>query len=273
MTTPWPVYLIAASQIIVLYGLAAPTSLRLVRRAYAQRNPAWLAMQPEIMARLQRRSLPLALFYGLATLWLAGLAYAIATGRIDDLLTAVLLLPALAWVVCEAAVGALDYRRIGRKIPLAARRHTTLQRRALRDFAPPAAIVPGCGLLIGIVAVYGSAYSQELIDDRLFGVRLASLLLGTGLWIGTLRYCVRRKRNVVDDTLGPAYRQAEVIGTIACLYLYAGLALLTALQDVYGWYLLDSVTLLAGGSVLIQAALLLWMAHIGARRPEPPATL
>lgn len=270
MTTPWPVYLIAASQIIVLYGLAAPASLRLLRRAYAQRNPEWLATQPALQVRLQRQALPLALFYGIAALWLGGLVYATTTGQIDQLLPMALLLPALGWVACEAAVGALDYRRIGSQIPLAPRRHTTLQRRTLSDFAPPASLVPGYGLLVAIAAIYSTGYGHELIDGRLFGVRLASLLVGTGLWISTLRYCVRRKRNVVDDTLGPAYRRAEVIATIVCLYVYASLALLTALQDVYQLYLLDSVTALTCGSVLLQAAMLLWIARVSGDRPEPP---
>ena len=268
MTTMWPVYIIVCSQIVVLYGLAAPTSVRLLRSSYQQRNPAWLAGQPELAARLGNTRAPVALCYGLATLWLLLLADMMATQGLDDKLNYALLLPAVCWIAVEAVIGAIDYRRVGRLIPPPARRRATLERRALGDFVHPVWLLPGLALLLGVAATYTTGYAHELIDGSVFGWRLVSLAVGAALWISTLRYCVGRKRNVVDDTLGPGYRQAEVIGTIACLYVFAGLALLKALDDVYAVEWLSSVTTLACGSVLLQVALLAWIARVGKPAPE-----
>jgi hypothetical protein len=272
MTSLWTLYAVIFSQVVVLFGVAAPATFRLLQRSYLNKNAAWLGDHPEFVARYGQVRYPARLSYLLGALWLLFLALVIAGGQMAEHLTAALLAPAFCWMALEATVAAIEYRRVALKIPLPAVRRATLEPRGLRDFASPAWIFPGYALLAGIMATYTVGYSHELVDGAVFAWRMASMVVGTGLWIVTLRYCVRRKRQLVDDTFGPGYRRLEVRGTIGCLYIFAGFALLRGLQELFGIYLLTDLTFLTLGSILLQTVLLSWVARLNASTTPPVST-
>ncbi len=255
------IYAVMLSQIAVLYWLAAPATIRLLYQSYLNKNPQWVAANPGFVdhAAQQRRAIALSRLLG--ALWLANLAYGVSGARSEQWLSLSLLLPMFVWLALELAVAGIAYRRVCQLIPLPAKRRATLERRTLAEFVHMGWILPGYVLLLAIGAGYLAAYLTERIDLTLMGWRLASLVAGTLIWTGALHYCIRRKKQPVDDALGPAYRRSEVLGTIPCLYLFALVLAVRALQDLFGVALVADVSLFAGASIVLQAAVLIGLTH------------
>lgn len=253
------VYAVMASQVVVLYWLAAPATFRLIYRSCLQRNPAWLEAHPEFAQRYRQANYPFALSFLLGLGWLIALGGGIANGSLERAEPRTLLWPALLWLLFELAVAAIEYARIGKHIPLPDRRRAVLGRRSVGDFINPAWIWPGCAMLLAIGLVYLWAYWSGRLDTDVLVWRLASLLLGAAIWSAALRYSVRRKKQALDDALGPPYRRAEVRTVVACLYLYVLVLAYHTLQDVFAMYLDGNLLFYTVLSLILQSLALIWM--------------
>jgi hypothetical protein len=96
--------------------------------------------------------------------------------------------------------------------------------------------------------------------------RLFSLAAGSLIWVLALRHTIHRKKQAVDEALGPGYRKSEVFGTVACLYLFILAAAFRALQELLGVYLLADVAFFTGASLLLQVAVLFWISRKSVRK-------
>lgn len=257
---------VLASQIVVLYGFAAPAALRGLYAAWLARNPEWLLAHPDFAAS-HGPGRAVALSWLLGAGWLAMLLRGVlgdvpaaqdwTGGR--DWRIALLIASMLAWVALEWLVTAVELRRIVARIPPPARRRAALVPRTLAAFASPWSIVPGLLMLAALIAAYLRGWYADAVDTPVLAWRLASLASGVLIWALVLRHSVRRRREAGDELLGDWYRRAEVRGCIACLYLFALAAGWRALQDLSGIYLPGEVDFFSWASVLLQAVLLLWL--------------
>jgi hypothetical protein len=119
--------------------------------------------------------------------------------------------------------------------------------------------------MAAISGSYLTALADGSIAKSLFWWRIASMIVGSLILSASLRYSVQRKRQAVDDVLGPTYRRFEVLGTIACVYLFVLAIGLLAVQDVLGIYLLTNIAFLGSASVLLQIVVLLWVSRKSVR--------
>jgi hypothetical protein len=254
---------VLASQIVVLYALAAPAALRTLYGAARARNPDWLNTHPEVSGRLDpRRAVALSLAAGAA--WLAALGLLSAGADVGDLTggrdwrIALLIASMLGWIALEWLAAALLQRRVLAHIPSPARRRASLTPRTLGGFAHPFVIAPALLMLILLAALYLRAWTHEEVATPVLAWRLLSLCGGAALWALVLRHCVRRKAQT-DAWADDWQRRAEVRGCIACLYWFALAAGWRALQDLSGIYLPGELDFFSWASVLLQALLLLWL--------------
>lgn len=257
------------SQIAVLYWLAAPTALRLMYRSYLDTNRAWVLANPAFGARVKPAyaiGLSIAIGLGAMIVLNAQLRAGVSASR----QVWALILPMLLWVLFELGIAAVEYQRICKAIPLPDKRRAAFERRSLRGFVHPGAIAPGVLLLIVLCMAYVVAYCHDLIDADLLAWRLASIAIGSAIWFAALRHCVHRKPQPADEALGPLYRRAEVLGTIACLYLFVIAAGFRALQELCDSYLMADVAFFTGASIVLQLVLLCWIGRVSRRSKDQP---
>lgn len=257
---------VLTSQIVVLYGLAAPAALRGMYRAWLARNPEWLRAHPEFAASHgPRRAVVLSLLLGAG--WLALLSYDLlgdaARGQDPtggrDWRIALLIASMLAWVALEWLVAAVEVRRIVARIPPPARRRASLAPRTLAAYARPWSVVPGLLLLLVLAALYLRAWSGDSLAAPVLAWRLICLVGGAALWGLVLRHSVHRRREAGNELPDDWVRRAEVRGCIACLYLFVLAAGWRALQDLSGIYVPGELDFFSWASLLLQAVLLGWL--------------
>jgi len=252
------------SEIAVLYWLVAPATLRLMYRSYLNKNRAWVAANPAFVASRVKPAYATGLSLAIGLGWMVVLSFGLHAGAGQSWQWHVwgLMLPMLVWLALELAVAGIEYRRICRAIPLPDKRRAAFERRSLRAFAHPAAITPGIVLLIALCMAYVVAYCHGLVEAGLLAWRLFSIVLGSAIWFAALRHCVHRKPQPADEALGPLYRRSEVLGTIACLYLFVVAAGFRALQELCDIYLMADVAFFTGASVVLQLVLLFWLSRV-----------
>ncbi|MES3021866.1 MAG: hypothetical protein V4857_09820 [Pseudomonadota bacterium] len=218
LATKIMIHVIAASQIAMLYWLTAARMMRLVDGTFFYKNPAWLAAHPEFKQRHATPKSALWTLYALGMAWFALLAYSAArTGR-SDLLIILSCAPTLAWagyMLCYAAIG---HYRVYRKIPLPEKRSVQFERRSLRDFVHPAWTTSCLALYAAAILAYLAGHHLGLIPTQVLVGRMLGIAIILVVGTATLLYCVRRKKQPIDDAWGPAYRQLEVRGNVGMLY-------------------------------------------------------
>ena len=129
-----------------------------------------------------------------------------------------LLVPTFAWLILVLGYTCVAYHRVCKKIPLPTKRSANFERRALRDFVPPFWTIL-CYLLYAVaIGVYIVAIRTELIPMQVFVGRMIGFVIILVTGTSTLLYCLRRKKQAIDDAWGPFYRKMEVTGNIILLY-------------------------------------------------------
>jgi hypothetical protein len=254
--------IVTFSQIAVLYWLVTPTTLRLMYRSYLNKNRAWVEANPAFAAGRVRPAYAIGLSLAIGLGWMIFLARGMRDSESASWQVWALMLPMLAWLALELAVAAVEYRRICQPIPLPDRRRAALERRSLRLHAHPAAIVPGFLMLVLLCMAYVVAYCHDLIEADLLAWRLLGIAIGCAIWCAALHHCVHRKPQPADEALGPLYRRAEVLGTIACLYLFVVAAGFRALQELCAVYLMADVGFFTAASIVLQVVLLFWTGRV-----------
>lgn len=193
--------------------------------------------------------------------WLAVLLQTIVSGGSEVRLIALLVGPIFPWMALCFGYAGIEYYRVCKKIPLPARRSTSLERRTLKDFMNPFWAHLGYGLIAMVAGIYAAALLRGLIATELFAARMTGLTIALVLQVLTLAYCIRRKKQPVDEELGPGYRRLEVIGNIPLLYLVVFIGGFRILQDLFGISLFSDITFFLFTSVLVQVTGILCATH------------
>lgn len=257
----WLVYAVAFSQILILYGVATASNARLVYHLYLSKNRQWVNENPAFRQRYAAPRFAIWLSYAMGLAWLAVLLQTMAGGGPEGRLIALLVGPIFSWMALCFGYAGIEYHRVCKKIPLPARRSTSLERRTLRDFMNPFWAYLGYGLIALVAAVYVTALLRGIIAMELFAARMTGLTIAVVLQVLTLAYCIRRKKQPVDEELGPGYRRLEVIGNIPLLYLVVFIGGFRILQDLFGISLFSDITFFLFTSVLVQVTGILCATH------------
>lgn len=256
----WLIYSVAISAIVVLYWISAAGSIRLIDSSFLNKNPQWLADNPAFKARYMDSRYATRGFYFAGMAWLAVLGYLSAASSIEAVVVASVAATFL-WVAMLFGHACLEYHRTWKKIPLPAKRQVTLERRALRDFVPPAWTYACYSLYALGVGIYVAAMVRGLISIPVFVGRMAGLAIVLVVGTLTLLYCVRRKRQPIDDAW-PAYRKMEVRGNVVVLYACLLVLVWRILQDLFSISLFDDLAFFTTVSALIQLS---WPAFLRSR--------
>jgi hypothetical protein len=210
----------AAFSIAIWSGLPA-WSARIALPAVAGRNPEWAAQHPAAARQLAPGrwfrwscwlwgaasiAAVLALATGPGPAWPASLDRAPRWEVLKDL-TSLLL---IAGVLPVAGGALLFARRLRATVPLAERRHASLERRSIDDHVPRAVQV-GVYALIGLhlaswiaLGLSGRYASSAFWGGLLFQFAIS----GIGAWL--VPRTVQRRPGMSDRLFGPRYRRLEV---------------------------------------------------------------
>ncbi len=255
-------YLVACSQVVILYFLSAPIYFRLIRHSFLSKNPEWLDSNPAFARRQAAAGSSVWLARGAGAACLLYFVWRLTAGPGTDQGPdaeagwLVLYAPMLGWIALEGVYGALAYYRIYRRIPLPARRRASLERRALGDLVNPYCLYPACFLLAVLAGNYLAAWQRAAIDGSLLLARLAGMALCAAAWYSSLQYYLRRKPRPLDHHLGPSYRRLEIIETVLCLYLIGAGYAYQAAHEIWGFDLLSPGALLIAASIALQLLVL-----------------
>ena len=220
-----------ATLIVALWGWLPAWSSRLSILVIADRNPAWLADQPESERRLieSRWFQWSCLLWGSASLlallvyqvdaWPRQLAFLRATPRWQALkeLNSTLLIAGLVYVT---ACAGLFFRWLDANVPLSSRRQATLERRSLHDCVPPPlqyAVFAVIVLHLAIWAVVG--VTGRHAAAAAFWGGMAFQFVISGVFLLLVLTAVRRPPGAVDRIFGAGYRRTEVRAAFAAQLL------------------------------------------------------
>ena len=252
----WFLAPVVLSQTVVLYWIGAPAAMRQLYLGFFARNPEWSG-QDGRMARLHR-----AQKQAIGMVRLAGVAWLLYVGRLlalgadpGDLIPAALA-SMLCWLALDIAIGAIEQQRIGRSIPLPARRTATFAPRTVGAFIHRAWIVFGLLATAGVCGAYLLAHHEGLVDDERLLARLTVVVLGSAAWCAALWYAVHRKKHAIDVAYGPGHRHFDIHGTVGTLYVFAAAAGFFVVRDLTGLYLLSDALFIALASLILQGFVL-----------------
>jgi hypothetical protein len=251
----WIVGMVGFSQIAVLYLLALPYGVRMTYHVYLGKNRQWVQDNAAFREHYPEPKYTVWFSYVVG----AGLfAYFLYRLSIDsdaswqvDLLT-LSVLPFSAIYICHAIV---ECFRVRAKIPLATKRSVVLERRSLDSMVGPRWVYGGYLLLAIAIAAHCFAFYDGRVEARVFAKHIVGAVGITSLMTIGLIYCIRRKKQSIDEMWGPSYRRSEVIFIIALLYLFAFGSLIVALQYVFVVQWLSRIDAAVAVSVIIQAGM------------------
>jgi len=262
----WLIYAVAFSQIVVLYWLAAPASFRLVYHAMLNKNREWVDANPAFRQRYATPKYSIWICYVTGFGWLGALIYVFFFSGSDSGMTASLSVPILPLMLIQFGYMGIEYYRVYKKIPLPVKRSTSLERRALKDFLNPSWVYI-CYVFFCLVAgMYISGLVRGVIEKNLFIARMVGMSIAVAIGTFSMLYALRRKKQPVDDALGPLARKFEVFGTVAVLYICVFVGLFRTLQDFFSVYLFTDLAFFFSMSVLIQAVSLFCLMHASTRK-------
>lgn len=206
----WIIFVLALSQIVVLYGISARTCLHAINKIFLDKNPVWVHENPDFYARFSKPKFAVFFLYFVGAAWLLGLSTIMSELDTISLFTYTVM-PNFVWQLVLMVYLGVAYFRIAKKIPLAAKRSANLARRNLRDYVHPIWTILCAACYLIVFVAYATALSLKQIQLDVFFYRVAYVILVLLLTVGFLRYSLRRKKNFLDDAFGPTYRRWEVI--------------------------------------------------------------
>jgi hypothetical protein len=249
---------LALSQVIVVYWLFPAMFLRALPALSFRKNPAWVADHPAFEAASVTPAWATGLFYAAGAAWLLVLADAVpAIGKLD--LRSASLLPTCIWFAMFAGFMMFDHWRVGRRIPLPARRSASLTRRTVRSYLHPAWVwVCQMGYL-SVIGVYALGLYLDVFDTDTGIRRMIGTAATLALTAPVLAWGTCRQPKEQDNLWGPASRKVEVLFMVAVQY--AGLLLLgyTLMGDVFPALTLDNTVVLGAINLLTQVFLVVLM--------------
>jgi hypothetical protein len=262
--TDWAIYLVAISQIIVLYWLSTASNIRFINNTLLSKNPQWVAEHPAIKQRYAAQKLQAMAFYIVGVAALAGLGYLALTASINAAI-GVSVGSLFLWLAMLIAYAYNEYQHTWKAIPAPAKRSASLERRALRDFVPPVLTYACYGLYAVGIAIYLTAMLRDLVPVHVFVGRMIGVAVVLVVGSMTLLYCVWRKKQPIDDEW-PNYRKLEVRGNVALLYCLFPILIWRMLEDLFSISLFNDATLFAAMSALMQILLLVFLRNPAVQR-------
>lgn len=257
-------YLVAIIQIVMLYWLTANKTLRLIDDTFFSKNRAWIEQNPAFKKAHRESELASLSFYALGLGWLMLFVPPAVSGMVIPAYLTIA--PTLAWVALILAYAAVASQRIGRNIPLPARRSALFERRSLRDFVNPLWSTTCFVLFAAAAAFYAVGYGRGLIATDVFVGRMAGFAIMVPTGIATLLYCLRRKHQPIDDAWGPSYRRMEVRGNIAVLYLCLLVVAWCLLQDFFAVPPFSRVAFFSAINLMMQVAWLRFFSNAAVKQ-------
>jgi hypothetical protein len=251
------IYLVAIIQIVMLYWLTANKTLRLIDDTFFSKNRTWVEQNPAFKTQHRESKMATLSLYVAGSAWLVLVVHAGASGAAIP--AYLMFAPTLAWSVLMLIYAGVANQRIGRKIPLPAKRSVLFERRSLRDFARPAWTTTCFVLYAVAIAAYAVGYGRGLIATEVFVGRMVGIAIMLPTGIATLLYCVRRKQQPIDEAWGPSYRRMEVRGNIVLLYLCLVLLAWCMLQDFFAAPPINKEAFFSVVSLMMQVA---WLRFI-----------
>lgn len=262
---------LAISQVIVVYWLFPALFLRALPGLSFRKNPAWVADHPDFQTASATPVWATGLFYLAGAAWLLVLTGAVpAIGGLG--LRSASLLPTCTWLAMFACFMMFDHWRVGRRIPLPARRSASLARRSLRSYLHPAWVWTCQAGYLAVIGTYAAGLYLGVFDADTSIRRMIGACATLALTAPVLAWGVCRKPREQDNLWGPASRKVEILFMVAVQY--AGLLVLvcTLMGDLFPAMTLDNAAVLGAVNLLTQAFLVILMLrarHSGARHLRP----
>ena len=213
------VYVLLLACIWIIYPA---TSRRLAIPMAADRNPEWVAANPELVRRMVQAPWPLRLSYALGAASIAVLAsvqvglWTPPTMHDGSVLPRWIFLWDLsmaslfASIVIGGSIGIVRLIRLRRRMPVAPRRHASLARRSLDDFVPRWIQFTTYALVVANLIAWVVVALLGLHSSPVFWPRVVIVFALSGLFfLGTVGTIVRRP-NAMDRIFGPGNRRGEV---------------------------------------------------------------
>lgn len=265
----WIDFFVFATQAVILWVAMPRHSARFVRPMLFDRNPAWAAAHPDIVASLERGDW----WFKSVQAWGIFSVLVLLTFRLglqpDFLSPETMRTP--SWEVLMTTSNVLmafgfllfglgmvrGYRWLKRNVPLAATRQATLTPRSTDDFVPRWVQYLAYALLVANVLVRPAVelfYPGRL--ENVWGASAVALFMAVLMFVVAVIGVVRPP-NHFDRAMGPAYRRLEVHVYFAIMFGVAIAGLLYTWLELNGVDVRRYTALVTGACV--SAALVAFM--------------
>jgi hypothetical protein len=273
--TDWIDFAVYATFLVAIFFVQPAMQRRLIVPLLFDRNPEWAAAHPEIVrhiAGIRWRlwvcyamgaiSLGVVLTYQLG-LWSAPPSRA---GTVPPKWMILWLLSMAAMttaLIVTGAIGLQGWIALKRLVPIAPRRHATLERRSLDDYVPRGVQLAGYAIVIVNLIAWTAAGIAGAHSSPIFWERVTIMYALSALFFFFTHVMVARRANVMDRLIGPAYRRWEVRWVFSTQFVTPLVGAVRLYEEVTGTELLDlsrALQLLLAGYItwfLIRSAMLI----------------
>ena len=207
--TEWIDFTVYAVLAFGLWFVLPATNKHFIVPVVADRNPDWLAANGMAVMTDNRRFLWSS--YVVGALSLAALVWAMLGARpqrwmlLRDINTA----SAIAALVYYVSCALLFERWLRREVPLATRRHATLERRSADDLVPRGFRTAIYAIVLLHLAVWVAIGVSGRYSTPAFWGTLGFQFAVSGVLFLIARMIVMRRPGAVDRIFGPGYRRSE----------------------------------------------------------------
>ena len=284
--TDWIDFAVYAAFLVTIWIIYPWADHRLLVPRLEDRNPRWVAENPEAVHRIERHGrwrLWLSYLLGCASLGL--LLYLKLEGHAPGGMTTVYGTPLTMWMllwtlsinsmlvgmVLMGGIGIIGWIRLTRMIPVASRRYATLETRSLDDVIPRGVRYAVYALVLVNLLVWTYFGLTGQYTTPRFWARYGILIGLTAAFAAFTRYAVNRRPNAMDRILGPGNRRAEVRFNFACHLLVPIIGAVRLYEEVTGTELVNINRAMFLALALIIIFGLLRTIHLtpAPRRPAP----
>lgn len=250
--TDWIDFFVYAAFLFALWFVQPVAQRRLAIPFLKDRNPDWVAANPDAVRAIERSRW---------RIWLGWALGALSIGALAAFQTRLWQVPApppgapplMRWmvlwnlamasmlvaIVIGGAIGLYGRFQIRRHVPHGPRRTASLERRSLDDYVPRTFQYVAYGLLAANAAAWVIAAIVGVHSSPLFWSRLVTMFFLTGFFLFFSGLTVTRRANVMDRIFGPSYRRWEVRWGFSTLFTVPIVGALRLYEEVNDVFLFD----------------------------------
>ncbi len=251
--TEWVDFTVYATLIAALFVVQPRAGRRLTVPVLADRNPQWVAENPEAVRKIARGQWFLWALHAVGAGGIALLA-GVQLGLLDlapgplpdgspvqkwmtlwDINVGFILLA----ILLGGGAGLYFWFRVYRRIPLASRRQAALERRSIDDFVPRRLRYAVYALVAANLAAWAAIAAAGAYSGADFWGRFATLVVLSAVFAFFTHVAVNRRPNAMDRILGPGNRRAEVRFNFACHVLPPIIGAVRLYEEVNDTALMD----------------------------------